>query len=270
MVPAEASTHLRIQRAAAGLASTASGGYNPACRRTMRRTTAGIERLIRAARRRGERVLSEHDSKRVLAAYGVPVTREALVRTSAEAAAAARRIRYPVALKASLPGEAHKTERGLVALGLGGERALRAALGTLRARAGPGFRGEFLVQEMVRGSRELALGMVRDPQFGPCVMLGLGGIFTEILQDAVFRVAPLSRGDAREMLGALRARRILEPVRGLPAVDRGALGRSLVAVGRIGLDHPDIAAIDVNPLIVRGATPVAVDALVVLSPAPTP
>ncbi len=228
---------------------------------------AGIERLIRVARRRGEHLLSEHDSKRVLAAYGVPVTREVLVRTPAEAAAAARRIRYPVALKACAAGEAHKTEKGLVALGLGGERELRAALGTLRARAGRGFRGGFLVQEMVRGGRELAIGMVRDPQFGPCVMFGLGGIFTEILQDAVFRIAPLRRRDALEMLGAIRGRRILEAVRGLPAVDRVALGRSLVAVGRIGLDHPEIAAIDVNPLIVRHAAPVAVDALVVLAPA---
>ncbi len=235
---------------------------------TMRRGTAAIERLIHAACRRGERFLSEHDSKRVLAAYGIPVTREALVRTSADAAAAARRIGYPVALKASVPGEAHKTERGLVELGLDGERALRAALGALRERTGPAFQGDFLVQEMVGGNRELALGMVRDPQFGPCVMLGLGGIFTEILQDAVFRVAPLRRGDVREMLGSLRGRRILEPVRGLPAVDRGVLGLSLIALGRIGLDRPDIAAIDVNPMIVRGATPVAVDALVVLSPGP--
>jgi len=234
----------------------------------MRRTSPGIERLIRAARRRGERFLSEHDSKRVLRAYGVPVTRETLVRTPSEAAAAANRIGYPVALKASLPGEAHKTERGLVALGLDGERALRAALGTLRARAGAGFRGEFLVQEMVRGSRELVLGMVRDPQFGPCVMFGLGGIFAEILGDVVFRVAPLGRADAAEMLGAIRGRRILEAVRGLRAVDRRALGRSLIAVGRIGLDYPDIAAVDVNPLIVRDASPVAVDALIVLSPAP--
>src|SRR5574341_1829309 len=228
---------------------------------------AGIERFIRAARRRGERLLSEHDSKRVLAAYGVPVTREVLVGTPAEALAAARRIRYPVARTACAPGEAHKTEHGLVVLGLGGDRELRAAFGALGARAGPRFRGGFLVQEMVSGSRELAIGLVRDPQFGPCVMFALGGIFTEILRDAVFRVAPLGRRAALEMLGALRGRRILEAVRGLPAVDRVALGRSLVAVGRIGLDHPDIAAIDVNPLIVRGATPVAVDALVELTPA---
>ena len=114
------------------------------------------------------------------------------------------------------------------------------------------------------------IGMLRDPQFGPCVMFGLGGVLTEILRDVVFRVAPLAERDARAMLRRIRAHRILDAVRGMPPVDTVSLCRSLMALGRIGLEHPEIAAIDVNPLIVRGATPVAVDALVVLSPAPTP
>ena len=225
--------------------------------------------IIRAARARGERMLSEHESKRVLAAYGVPVARETPVRTLAEAKAAAARIGYPVVLKACSADAAHKSERGLVAVGLRGPRDLGAALATLRRRAGTGARGEFLVQEQVQGSREVMIGVIRDPEFGPAVMFGLGGIFSEILQDVVFRVAPLREREARAMLRAIRARRILEAVRGLPAVDSGALARSLIAVGRIALDHPEIAAIDVNPLIIRGSTPVAVDALIVLAdPAP--
>jgi biotin carboxylase len=225
--------------------------------------------IIRAARARGERMLSEHESKRVLAAYGVPVARETPVRTLAEAKAAATRIGYPVVLKACSADAAHKSERGLVAVGLRGPRDLGAALATLRRRAGTGARGEFLVQEQVQGSREVMIGVIRDPEFGPAVMFGLGGIFSEILQDVVFRVAPLREREARAMLRAIRARRILEAVRGLPAVDTGALARSLIAVGRIALDHPEIAAIDVNPLIIRGSTPVAVDALIVLAdPAP--
>lgn len=225
--------------------------------------------IIRAARARGERMLSEHESKRVLAAYGVPVARETPVRTLAEAKAAAARIGYPVVLKACSADAAHKSERGLVAVGLRGPRDLGAALATLRRRAGTGARGEFLVQEQVQGSREVMIGVIRDPEFGPAVMFGLGGIFSEILQDVVFRVAPLREREARAMLRAIRARRILEAVRGLPAVDTGALARSLIAVGRIALDHPEIAAIDVNPLIIRGSTPVAVDALIVLAdPAP--
>ncbi|OGL01366.1 MAG: hypothetical protein A3I14_03040 [Candidatus Rokubacteria bacterium RIFCSPLOWO2_02_FULL_73_56] len=228
---------------------------------------ARAETIIRRARERRERALSEHESKRVLAAYGVPTTREVLVRTATQAAAAARRLGYPVALKACAAGESHKTEQGLVALGLGGERELRRAFAALGARAGAGYAGAYLVEEMVRGDRELMIGMVRDPQFGPCVMFGLGGVFTEILQDVVFRVAPLGRRDALAMLRRIRAHRILDAVRGLPAVDTAALCRSLMAVGRIGLEHPEIVAIDVNPLIVRGRTPVAVDALVVLGPA---
>lgn len=225
--------------------------------------------IIRAARARGERMLSEHESKRVLAAYGVPVARGTPVRTLAEAKAAAARIGYPVVLKACSADAAHKSERGLVAVGLRGPRDLGAALATLRRRAGTGARGEFLVQEQVQGSREVMIGVIRDPEFGPAVMFGLGGIFSEILQDVVFRVAPLREREARAMLRAIRARRILEAVRGLPAVDTGALARSLIAVGRIALDHPEIAAIDVNPLIIRGSTPVAVDALIVLAdPAP--
>ena len=118
---------------------------------------------------------------------------------------------------------------------------------------------------MVKGAREIMIGMHRDPSFGPSVLFGLGGIFTEILQDVVFRVAPLRKRDAQDMMGAIRAHRILEEVRGMPAVDRDVLTGALIAVGQIALDHPEIAEIDINPLIVRGSKPVAVDALVVLS-----
>lgn len=220
--------------------------------------------IIRAARARGETTLSEHDSKRVLAAYGVPTTREALANSASEAVAAARKIGWPVVLKACSAETAHKTEKGLVAVGLGGERELRDAFATLVKRAGKDYRGAWLVQEMVKGSREIMIGMVRDPQFGPSVMFGLGGIFTEILQDVVFRVAPLRKRDATDMMRAIRGRRILEAVRGMKAVDTESLSHSLMAVGQIALDHPEIAEIDVNPLIVQDDRPVAVDALIVL------
>lgn len=227
---------------------------------------AKTEAIIRAARNRRQRALSEYDSKIVIADYGVPTAREELVQTLSQARAAARRLGYPIVLKACSAGEAHKTEKGLVAVGLASEKALREAFASLRAQAGAGYAGDFLVQEMVEGGREIMIGMMRDPQFGPCVMFGLGGIFSEILQDIAFRVAPLMPRDALAMLRSIRARRILGAVRGMKAVDVGSLCRSLMAVGRIGLDHPEIVAIDINPLIVRNQTPVAVDALVVLSP----
>lgn len=220
--------------------------------------------ILRAARAAGQFALSEYDSKRILAAYGVPVSREILVSTASDARAAAKKIGYPVVLKACSADEAHKTEKGLIAVGLATQKDLLDALATLKRRAGRGYDGAFLVQEMVRGAREIMIGMHRDPSFGPSVMFGLGGIFTEILQDVVFRVAPLTRRDARDMMRAIRAHGILDAVRGMPAVDTEVLGRTLIAVGRIALDHPEIAEIDVNPLIVRGARPVAVDALMVL------
>ncbi len=231
------------------------------------RAQRSIDAIVRRARARGERALSEHDSKRIVAAYGVPVARERLVKTAAEARDAARRIGYPVVLKISAAGASHKTERGLVAVGIANDTALRRAVATLRERAGDREDGGLLVQEMIRGPRELVIGMTRDPVFGPCVMFGLGGIFTEILGDVVFRLAPLERGDALAMLDGIRAHRMLGAVRGLKAVDRDALGASLMAVGRLGLERPEIAQIDVNPLIVRDDRPIAVDALVVLSEA---
>ena len=117
---------------------------------------------------------------------------------------------------------------------------------------------------MVRGEREIMIGMVRDAQFGPSVMFGLGGIFTEILRDVVFRVAPVRKRDALAMVRGIQGHRILDAVRGMKAVDLDLLTASIMALGRIGLDFEDIAEIDVNPMIVKGARPVAVDALVVL------
>jgi acetate---CoA ligase (ADP-forming) subunit beta len=110
----------------------------------------------------------------------------------------------------------------------------------------------------------LAMGLVRDPTFGPCVMFGLGGILTEVLGDAVFRRAPLEPADAGDMMEEIRGRRILEAVRGMPAADRGALAGMLLALGRLGLDHEEIAEIDLNPVILAGAQPVVADALIVL------
>ncbi len=221
-------------------------------------------RIIAAARAGGRKSLSEFDSKRILAAYGIPVTREILVANLTQARAAARRLGFPVVLKACAADQAHKTEKGLVAVNLTTGKALDEAFRRLSRRCGRNYGGDFLVQEMVRGEREVMIGMIRDAQFGPSVMFGLGGIFTEILHDVVFRIAPLRKRDALEMLRGIKGHRILDAVRGMKAVDLDSLTGSIIALGRIGLDFDEIAEIDVNPLIIRGARPVAVDALVVL------
>ncbi len=115
---------------------------------------------------------------------------------------------------------------------------------------------------MVPGRRELIAGLVRDPTFGPCVMLGLGGVFAEAAGDVAFAVAPLRDGDAEELIDALASAKFLGPFRGEPAVDRDALVRVLETLGRLGGERPEIRSIDVNPLIVAGSAPIVVDALV--------
>ena len=211
------------------------------------------------------RTLSEHDSKRLLASYGVPTVAEALAADADAAVARAREIGFPVAVKLCSAAIAHKTERNLVRLGLADEDAVRAAGADLLGRRGKGEEdAALLVQRMVSGRRELIAGLVRDRQFGPCVMLGLGGVLAEALEDVVFRVAPLERIDAFEMMDDLRTARVLGPFRGEPAVDRELLANVLCGLGKLGLERDDVASVDVNPLIVSGSSIVAVDALVEL------
>ncbi len=212
--------------------------------------------------KQNRRTLSEFESARLLADYGIPTAKGVLALKWGDVKKAAEGIGYPVVLKVCSPEVSHKTESGLVAVDLRNEADLEAAFKRISA-ASPVKDAAFLVQEMVKGGRELVVGMVRDPQFGPCVMFGLGGIFTEILGDVTFRPAPLCEGDAEEMIGEIRGHKILGAVRGMPAVDRVALAACLVAMGRIGMEQEDIQAIDVNPLIIRGGKPVAVDALVI-------
>ena len=128
-----------------------------------------------------------------------------------------------------------------------------------------------LVAELVAGKRELIAGLVRDPQFGPCVLLGLGGILTEALGDVAFAAAPLSHAEARALVGRLRASPLVtKPFRGEPASDLDALADVLVALGRVGAERPDVASVDLNPILIRArdGKPVAVDALVELSSEP--
>jgi acetyl-CoA synthetase (ADP-forming) len=151
----------------------------------------------------------------------------------------------------------------LIELNLRDEIELREAFQRLHEQA-VAFNGDILVQEMVNEVRELAIGMIRDPQFGPTVMFGLGGIFAEILDDVSFRVAPIEMHDAMEMIEEIRAYKILNAIRGMDAVDIKVLSKSLIVLGNIGLEHEDIQEIDVNPLIIKGDKPVAVDALIIL------
>jgi acetyl-CoA synthetase (ADP-forming) len=209
--------------------------------------------------------LSEAESKRLVAAYGVPVPAEEVVASAEEAVAAAERIGYPVVAKLCGRAISHKSERGLVRLRLTGADAVRTAAAELLALARPGD-GEVgvLIGAMVGGNRELIAGLAHDAQFGPCVMLGVGGVLAEAIGDVAFRLVPLSRVDATELIEDLGAQALLGPFRGEPAVDRERLADVLVGLGEIATAEAGVRSVDLNPLIVIDGIPVAVDALVEL------
>lgn len=214
----------------------------------------------------GLTTLSEHDSKELLRSYGVVFAREENVQDAAAAAAAAKAIGFPVVAKLCGDSIAHKTERDLVRLGLRDEGAVRDAAAELLGKAteedGP---VTLLIAEMVPAKRELILGLVRDAQFGPCVLVGIGGIAAEVQGDVAFAAAPVSREQVSRMISSLSCRDLIQkPFRGEPAVDEDALAEILVSLGRIGLERDDIASVDLNPVLIKKNAPVAVDALVVL------
>jgi len=218
--------------------------------------------IIQQAIARGQKALSEYESRLVIESAGVPVAAAALARSRKEAEQMAERIGYPVVMKGCSAELAHKTESGMVKLNVGNSEEAARVFDELTAKM-KNLDG-VLIEKMVKGSREFVIGLSRDPQFGPCVMFGLGGIFTEALKDVTFRVAPLSKEDALEMIDEIKTKKILGEFRGSPAVDREALAKALVGIGELGMSCDSIAEIDINPLIICGDKPVAVDALVVL------
>lgn len=219
--------------------------------------------IIENALREGRDRLSEYESKIFLNAYGIPVTKERLADDQQSFQEAIKAISFPLVLKGCSPVLSHKTERNLVRVDIRSELEAQAVFEELM-REVKNDGGSVLVQEMVKGQRELVAGLVRDAQFGPCVMFGLGGIFTEILHDVAFRVAPLDMEDAAGLMNSIKSRKILNTTRGMPEANRKQLADILINLGRIGLEKEKVKEIDINPVILAGSRPVAVDALVVL------
>ncbi len=212
----------------------------------------------------GAPALDEDAGKRFFASYGIPVPQGGTVNTADDAVRLAGEIGYPVVMKGSSPQIQHKTDAGLVLLGVMDEIEAREAYRTLESRAataGAGLDG-VLVEHMVKGRREFVVGLIRDLLFGPVVMFGLGGIYTEALHDVAFAVTPLSETDAYELMDQIGAAELLDSVRGEPPVDRAALAGIIMAVSRMAYDHPEIREIDINPLLIDGTDPIAVDALI--------
>jgi succinyl-CoA synthetase beta subunit len=221
--------------------------------------------LMRSALKRGQSALSEYESKKLLSLYDIPVTRERLSHSADEAVADAAEIGFPVVLKACSPELMHKSEHGSIDLNLRSREDVREAYQRIVGSIDLDLEG-VLVQEMVLGQRELVVGLIRDPQFGPCVMLGMGGTMTEVFQDTVFRMAPVDMIEAQDMTEELRFKKIFGAFRGQKPVDMDTLCKTLMAVGQIGLELETVAELDINPVIITPEGRVkAVDALVVLS-----
>ncbi len=209
-----------------------------------------------------EKVWDEFDSKRFLARWKIPVVEEALVKDLKETLDKARETGWPVVLKGLMPGQAHKTEQGLVRLGILDKPQLETAFQHILGKLGPG--GRILLQKEIKFDYELIAGFIRDDQFGPCVMFGLGGIFSELEPDVAFALAPLDRKAALEFLERIHGRRLLRGFRGKMPLKKETMADILVRLGQVGATYSEIAQIDINPLVVSEGMPLAVDANVIL------
>jgi acetyl coenzyme A synthetase (ADP forming)-like protein len=232
--------------------------------------------VIARARRSGVSVLPEYAARTLLEAFGIPFTASRRIRTADEAVAAAEEVGFPVVLKVASPDISHKTEAGGVMLHLEDGGAVRDAVRrmgeTVRARAPQARIEGFEVEAEVRGGKEVLIGLQRDPGFGPVIAFGLGGIYVEVLRDVTFRLAPVRSLSARLMVESVKAFPLLQGVRGEPASDIDALTEAIERISQLAIALPDVAELDINPLIVRGVGSgvVAVDARVVLASPSTP
>jgi len=207
-------------------------------------------------------VLDEHDSKRLLLRWSIPVVGERIVHTMAEAEKAAQDMGFPVVLKGLLPGEVHKRESGLIELGIISRQQLEQAFQGIKEKVER--RGRILLQPQVESDYELMAGFIRDDQFGPCVMFGLGGTLSELDPDVVFALAPIKPSNALKLISRIRSSRLLEGFRGMAPLKKDHMADILVRLGYLGASYSWIEQIDINPLVVKAGSPLAVDANIIL------
>ncbi|MCG5029891.1 acetate--CoA ligase family protein [Mesosutterella sp. OilRF-GAM-744-9] len=226
--------------------------------------------LLDAARGESRDTLTTRESIALLDAYGIRTCRSKLARSEDEAAEFANQIGYPVVMKMTSKTTSHKTDVGGVRVGIRSEEDLRAQYRDLLAKLTErglekGLEG-VLIQEMVSGKREMVCGLATDPQYGPMIMFGLGGVFVEVMKDVCFRLAPLTDQDAAEMIRSVKAWKLLEGARGLKPAQTGRIEETLLRISQLVADFPEISELDINPLIVsdRDGEPIAVDARVKL------
>ncbi len=218
---------------------------------------ARVREIFAKARHEGRLNLGEVEARAVIEAYGLRVPRATLAHSPEEAVRLAGEIGYPVVMKIASPDILHKSDIGAVKVGLGKPADVRDAYDLIEFRArrhnpDADIWG-VLVQQMIVGGKEVIIGMSRDPQFGPMLMFGLGGIYVEVMKDVVFRIAPIDRLEAREMVESIRSYPLLKGVRGEPPADVDAVVETILRVSQLVTDFPEIVEMDVNPLIVHEA-----------------
>jgi acetyl coenzyme A synthetase (ADP forming)-like protein len=224
-----------------------------------------VQEVFEGVRSEGRLAVGEAEARRVMEAYGIPLPQSVLARNPEEAVEAAESIGYPVAMKIASPDILHKTDIGGVRLSMRGPDEVRDSFDLLNYRA-LRFMPEaeiwgVLVQEMVEGCSEVLVGMSRDPQFGPLLAFGLGGIYVEALRDVTFRIAPVARWEAKEMLSEIRGYTLLRGMRGESPADLEAIVDCILRLSQLVTDFPEIVELDINPLIVceKGKGAAAVD-----------
>jgi acyl-CoA synthetase (NDP forming) len=227
-----------------------------------------IKKTFEQVRREGRKFLLEPEAKSVCMEYGIPVTKFKVAKNKVEAVKFAEDIGFPVVLKIVSPDIIHKSDIGGVVVGLKTADEVRSAYQQIirnvkKHKADAKIVG-VLVQEMAPPSTEVIVGAVKDPQFGPALMFGLGGIFVEVLRDVAFRIAPVSEDEAREMIGEIKAYPLLKGYRGLPPADIDAIVKILVNTSRLVMEHQEIKELDLNPIMVYEKGAKTVDARIIL------
>ncbi|HOG46369.1 MAG TPA: acetate--CoA ligase family protein, partial [Anaerolineae bacterium] len=230
-----------------------------------------VRETLAKVREDGRNTLGDAEARNIAEAYGLRVPRSRLAATPDEAVQFAEEIGYPVVMKIASPDILHKSDIGGIRVGVTGAANVRDSFDLLVYRATRYMPDAQIwgvqIQEMVTGAKEIIIGMNRDPQFGPMIMFGLGGIYVEVLKDVTFRIAPVTEQEAREMVAEIRSRHLLEGVRGERPSDINAIVGCIQRISQLVTDFPEIVELDINPLLVReaGAGAIAVDMRLVLS-----
>ena len=224
--------------------------------------------VFNQAKKEGRKYLLEPEAKTLCQKYGIPITRFKVATSPEEAVKSADEIGYPVVLKIVSPDVLHKFDVGGVVLNLKGSSEVKDAYDKIvknvkKHKPDAKIIG-VLVQEMAPASTEVIVGATKDPQFGPALMFGLGGIFVEVLKDVTFRIAPITESDAKEMITEVKAYPILKGYRGQPPADINAIVNILMNTSKLVMDHPEIKELDLNPVMVYEKGAKAVDARIIL------